>query len=194
MKVLAIGAAAAAVVVLVTVGCGGSDEPSASTAVPFDRSFIDAMVPHHQQAIEMAEDAKAAGLSEPVLLDIANAIVATQQDEIERMLEWRAEWFGEGQVDPDGAGALGMSPEEIGMQHGAMDFDMAADVDAAFAAAMIDHHEGAVAMARLASRRAEHDEIQRLAEEVIAAQESEIEQMTPFAASVSDPMDGMGHG
>ena len=194
MKVLAIGASAAAVVVLVTVGCGGSDEPSASTAVPFDRSFIDAMVPHHQQAIEMAKEAKAAGLSEPVLLDIANAIVATQQDEIERMLEWRAEWFGEGEVDPDGAGALGMSPEEIGMQHGAMDFDMAADVDAAFAAAMIDHHEGAVAMARLASRRAEHDEIQRLAEEVIAAQESEIEQMTPFAASVSDPMDGMGHG
>jgi uncharacterized protein (DUF305 family) len=194
MNVLAIGASVAAVLVLVTVGCGGSDESSASTAVPFDRAFIDAMVPHHQQAIEMAKEAKAAGLSEPVLLDIANAIAATQQDEIDRMLEWRAEWFGEGEVDPDGAGALGMSPEEMGMQHGAMDFEIAADVDAAFAAAMIDHHEGAVTMARLASRRAEHDEIRRLAEDVIAAQESEIEQMTPFAASVSDPMDGMGHG
>lgn len=194
MRVLVIGASVAAVLVLVTVGCGGSDEPSGSTAVPFDRSFIDAMVPHHEQAIEMAKDAKAAGLSEPVLVDIANAIVATQQDEIERMLEWRAEWFGEREIDPDGAGALGMSAEEMGMQHGAMDFEIAADVDAAFAAAMLDHHEGAVAMARLASRRAEHDEIQTLAQNIIAAQESEIEQMTPFAASVIDPMDGMGHG
>ena len=46
----------------VAAGCGSSDQSPASD-VPFDRAFIDAMVPHHQQAISMARAAKAAGLS-----------------------------------------------------------------------------------------------------------------------------------
>jgi uncharacterized protein (DUF305 family) len=59
---------------------------------------------------------------------------------------------------------------------------------------MLDHHEGAVAMAILASSHAEHEEIQKLAGEIIAAQEAEIEQMEPFAASSTEAMGGMGHG
>ena len=191
MRILAAATWIAAAFVL--VGCAGSDEPAADTEVPFDQSFIDAMVPHHESAIEMAKAAKAAGLSEPVLVDIADAIVETQRDEIDKMLEWRMEWFGVGAVAPGGADALGMSTEEMGMQHGGMDFETAQDVDAAFAAAMIDHHDGAVAMARLAIERAEHEKILALADDVITTQKTEIEQMMPFASS-GDSMDGMGHG
>ena len=192
MKLLAIAASIAAALALLSAGCGGSDEPTESSSAPFDRSFIDAMVPHHESAIEMAKAAKRAGLSEPVLVDIADAITATQQAEIDKMTEWRAEWFGVAAIDPDGGDGLGMSSEEMGMQHGEMDFETASDVDAAFASAMIDHHDGAVAMARLAIERAEHQEILTLAGEIITAQKTEIEQMMPFASSGS--MDGMGHG
>ena len=81
-------------------GCGGSNEESAPPPtvvpgqVPFDRAFIDAMVPHHRSAIEMARTAKEAGLAQPDLIEIADAIIETQQEEIDDMLRWREEWFG----------------------------------------------------------------------------------------------------
>ncbi|MGH8514950.1 MAG: DUF305 domain-containing protein, partial [Gammaproteobacteria bacterium] len=48
------------VVSIAMAGCGGSDgeEPTAASQVPFDRAFIDAMVPHHREAIEMAKSAE----------------------------------------------------------------------------------------------------------------------------------------
>lgn len=62
-----------AAVALVAAGCGGDedaeqaggDQTVASGQVPFDQAFIDAMVPHHREAIEMAKAAKARGLTEP---------------------------------------------------------------------------------------------------------------------------------
>jgi uncharacterized protein (DUF305 family) len=172
--------------VLLIAGCGGDDASeergAGSGDVPFDQAFIDAMVPHHEGAIEMAEAAKRAGLSEPELVEIADAIIATQQDEIEQMRAWRREWFGSAEVDPSGADAMGMSREEMGMHHDASALREAEDVDAMFASMMIDHHLGAVAMARLAEKRSERGEIRRLAQEIVAAQEREIEVMRRHAA------------
>jgi uncharacterized protein (DUF305 family) len=164
-------------------GCGGDSDdtdeastaPASSSAVPFDRSFIDAMVPHHESAIEMAEAAKPR-LTQPDLIEVADDIVASQQAEIDRMLAWREEWFGSREIDPAGAAGLGLSDEQMGMDHGAMtDIEGAADVDKAFAQAMIPHHEGAIEMAKLAQERAQHDEIKELAGDIIDAQEREIE-------------------
>ncbi|MGH3132064.1 MAG: DUF305 domain-containing protein [Gaiellaceae bacterium] len=180
------------VAVAFVVGCGGGDSdepdsaaaPASSSAVPFDRSFIDAMVPHHESAIEMAEAAKPR-LTQPDLIEVADDIIASQQEEIDRMLDWREEWFGSREVDPEGAAGLGLSEDEMGMDHGSMqDIENADDVDKAFAQAMIPHHQGAIEMAKLAQERGQHEEIKDLANDIVDAQEREIEILMKHSTGV----------
>ena len=72
--------------------------------------------------------------------------------------------------------------------------------DVAFAQSMIPHHRDAVAMADLAADRAQDPEVKTLAEQIQAAQQPEIDQLTGFLSawgaevSPSNSMDGMGHG
>lgn len=153
-----------------------------SAAAPFDRAFIDAMVPHHEAAIAMARTALAAGLKAPALRSIAQAVVSTQQDEIDRMLDWRVEWYGSAELDPNAYAQLGMSMAEMGMEGDASELEGSPDVDADFASMMIAHHEGAVAMANMALERSQRDEIRTLARAIVAAQQDEIARMKPFAA------------
>lgn len=51
------------------------------------------------------------------------------------------------------------------------------EFDLMFLDMMIPHHEGALKMAREALSKAEHQEIKKLAQEIINAQEAEIKQM-----------------
>jgi uncharacterized protein (DUF305 family) len=175
---------------LLLAGCGGDDEPeqaataSSGSAVPFDLAFIDAMVPHHREAIEMAEAAKTRGLTQPDLTKIADDIIASQQREIDQMLDWREEWFGSRQLGPILPAVLGVPEEELGMHHGSGDqIAGAIDVDATFAQMMIPHHEGAIAMAEVAKERAQHDEIKDLADAIIGAQEREIATLKKHASA-----------
>ena len=178
-------------IVLLLGACGGSDEESSTSGTPtgaaFDQAFIDAMVPHHEGAIEMATAAKEAGLSQPELVKVADDILATQQLEINTMKDWRGEWFGSSMIDPKGAAALGLSESQMGMQHDADALTTSGDIDPDFAQMMITHHQGAIEMAKLAADNAEHGEIKDLAEEIISAQERELEVMRPHAS-------GMDHG
>ena len=171
-----------AAVALVAAGCGGDDdaEPSgaqtaASGQVPFDQAFIDAMVPHHREAIEMAKAAQSRGLTQPELEQIARDIISSQQREIDRMLEWREQWFGSRTLGPVLPEVLGVPESELGMEHGSADeVGGGVDVDAKFAKMMIPHHEGAIAMAEVAKERGQHEEVKELADAIIDAQEREI--------------------
>ena len=55
---------------------------------PFDRAFIDAMIPHHQSAIEMARVALKKSKN-PKIRELAENIVGAQKQEIEQMKQWR---------------------------------------------------------------------------------------------------------
>ncbi len=60
---------------------------------PFDRIFIDMMIPHHQGAIRMARVELAKG-RDPQLRELARAIITAQSEEIRAMNQWRTDWYG----------------------------------------------------------------------------------------------------
>ena len=163
-----------------------------SEEAPFDQQFIDMMVPHHESAIAMAEIAQERA-EQPELRALADEIVAAQTGEIEQLTEWRAEWFGSADTPSMEQMPMlpGMSmPAGHPMDGGTM--DMSADVDALreaepfdrdFIDSMIRHHEQAVEAAEIALTESERDEIRALAEEIIAAQTSEIEQLREWRES-----------
>ena len=69
----------------------------AASAVPFDRQFIDIMVPHHQGAVEMAKIAQQRA-EHPEIKRMADDIVRSQSSEIDQMRAWRKSRFGSDQT------------------------------------------------------------------------------------------------
>ncbi len=69
-----------------------ADPKELANEQPFDKAFIDAMIPHHQSAIDMAQVAYEQ-TSDPEIKDLALGIVNAQQQEIEQMTDWRQEWY-----------------------------------------------------------------------------------------------------
>jgi len=72
---------------------------SLGSAKPFDRAFIDMMIPHHQGAVRMAH-AELAKAKNPQLRTLAQRTVKAQDREIREMNQWRAQWYGA--VSPSG--------------------------------------------------------------------------------------------
>lgn len=77
-------------------------------------------------------------------------------------------------VQDKSAGHMGMSMN--GMQSQLQD-KTGDEFDKDFIDMMIAHHDGAVAMAKLARHSAKHDEIKHMADDIIAAQTKEIDMM-----------------
>jgi uncharacterized protein (DUF305 family) len=63
-------------------------------ADPFDKQFIDMMIPHHESAIAMAHAIQET-TQRPELRQLADDIITAQQREIDEMRRWRTEWYGQ---------------------------------------------------------------------------------------------------
>jgi uncharacterized protein (DUF305 family) len=61
----------------------------------FDLRFINAMVPHHEGAVVMAQQVVENGNSRPELRELAQRIISAQQEEIGQMKELRQQWYGQ---------------------------------------------------------------------------------------------------
>jgi uncharacterized protein (DUF305 family) len=137
-----------------------------------DERFIDAMVPHHQGAISMAEVALE-NAEHPELLQLARNVISTQQAEIEELRAIKEQEFGTSEVP------MQMSPEEMEMM-GMEDPAERANqqpFDLAFISAMIPHHESAIEMAQVALAESANPRIRELAASIVEDQEAEIAQM-----------------
>ncbi|MEG4507543.1 DUF305 domain-containing protein [Microcoleus sp. F6_B4] len=58
----------------------------------FDLRFINAMIPHHEGALVMAQDALKKS-KRPEIKKLSQEIVTSQKQEIEQMKEWRQAWY-----------------------------------------------------------------------------------------------------
>ncbi|WP_352431023.1 DUF305 domain-containing protein [Pyrinomonas sp.] len=152
--------------------------PGAEKA-PYDLQFIDTMIAHHQGAIDMARLA-ADRAERGELKELARKIIADQEREIAQMRQWRERWY-KGQAPAMNMDLPGMR-ESMQMDMGKLAEARGRVFDLLFIDMMIPHHEGAVKMSRQALERAEHVEVRRLAEQIIAAQQAEIAQMRQWRA------------
>jgi uncharacterized protein (DUF305 family) len=135
--------------------------------------FIDTMVSHHQGAIAMAEVALKNAQHEEIK-DLSRNIVSTQRAEIEELKSIKKEEFGTSNVP------MGMSQEQIrgmGMMMDSQELARSEPFDRAFIDAMIPHHQSAIEMAKVAYEKSENPRIKKLAENIVSAQQAEIEQM-----------------
>jgi uncharacterized protein (DUF305 family) len=137
-----------------------------------DRAFIDAMVPHHQGAVEMAEVALKNAEHEEIK-QLSENIVSTQEAEIEELRSIKKAEYGTAEVpssmDRQEMDTMGMTlPGELARQR---------PFDKAFMDAMIPHHESAIEMADVALKESNNPRIQEIARAILDAQQREIAQM-----------------
>jgi len=173
---------------LLFTACGGHDMSDMSTGSTdtnvtnsesgfndADVMFAQMMIPHHEQALELADMALDPTLmaSEQVKA-LASQIKAAQDPEIDVMTQWLSEWDQplmdmsedhsmtmEGMLSIDELGALGQLTGE--------------EFDQAWVSAMIAHHKGAIKMADTVKAEGESALVQELADAIIQAQKSEID-------------------
>lgn len=167
---------------LAVVALAGCGSPNTISADPADVTFAQQMIPHHQQAVEMAEMAldPAREASEPVQ-DLATRIERAQQPEIDEMTGWLDGW-GVEPDDHDGHDMGDMSGMMSGDQMGALEQATGTDFDRMWLQMMIEHHEGAVEMAETEIADGQDSRAKALARAIIDAQRAEITEMTRLLA------------
>lgn len=167
----------------VPAGCGGGgggDEDHNAQ----DVSFAKEMVPHHQQAVLMADMALAQSAS-PQLKNLANRIKTSQTAEISTMSGWLAKWGAE--ATDHGGHSMDGSQDMKGM---VSDADMSAmgaasgpEFDRLFIKHMTAHHQGALEMARTELEKGRYEPAKALARDIIAGQQKEITEMAQLQTS-----------
>lgn len=147
--------------------------PAAGPHNNADVMFAAMMIPHHQQAVEMADIVSAKEAINVEVTALASQIKAAQAPEIAQMSGWLAGW-GENPspsmpMDHDMGGGM--------MSQAAMEaLERATGDEAArlFLTGMIEHHNGAITMARQELANGQNAEAKQLAQDIVDAQQAEI--------------------
>ena len=167
---------------------------------PADVRFMTDMIPHHHQALQMAE-LVAERTNRPELIEVAGRINASQNDEIQFMQGWLAD-RGEAVPDPEAHHSMHTSHQMAGMASPEQMEELAAasgtDFDRLFLTLMIRHHEGAVSMVDelLEQPGSAYDPtLFEFTTDVTNDQTAEIEKMNLLLTSLSDdPRAGLTAG
>lgn len=191
---------------VVALGACGDDEGgggdgrtlSATEHSDADVAFATDMLQHHAQALSMVDLTRGRPL-DPEVERLAEQIRAAQAPEIESFSDWLTDWDEEVPATMRdhvhaGHGDADASDTMAGMDHGDMPGMMTADDFAALEDAsdadfeqrwlelMVEHHEGAVAMAETQQAEGTYRPAVELAERIVASQTDEIETMETLLA------------
>ena len=160
---------------------GGQMMGSFDENKPFDLQFIDQMTMHHEGAL-MSSEHMISDSQRPELRNLYENIQRSQSEQIQEMQEWRQEWYPDAEQLSDMPTGMMSNGMMQGMMGGSsMQQMMGGDAtDAMFLRMMIPHHQMAVEVSEQALARAEHPELQELAQTIIDEQSAEIEQMQGY--------------
>ncbi|WP_374455669.1 DUF305 domain-containing protein [Nocardioides sp.] len=177
--------------------CGGgdeSDEPAARQTAAngdvynaADVEFATEMIPHHADALVMVDMTQGRDLS-PEMVELTEAVRAAQAPEIETMVDWLTAWGEEvpetsrdhaNSHDMDGMeGGMGMDPDDLA----ALEDAEGSAFESMWLDMMVEHHEGAIDMARVEQADGAFPDAVALAESIEESQTAEIEHMKEMAA------------
>ncbi|KQZ88447.1 hypothetical protein ASD62_03075 [Phycicoccus sp. Root563] len=162
------------------VGSASSSATSAARVDPADVMFAQSMVPHHQQAVEMANLALTRASSADVKA-LATKIKAAQDPEIATMNGWLSQW-GAPTGSADMNGMAGMDHGSDGMMSQAdmtkLSQASGAQFDRMWLTMMIAHHQGALTMAKDVLTTTKDTQVRTLAQSIVDGQTKEITTMS----------------
>jgi uncharacterized protein (DUF305 family) len=168
---------ATVVMVGVVSSCGGRSSQDAQAAKhnSDDVNFAEMMIPHHQQALEMAAMVPTRTTNQDLLV-LAQHIAMDQQAEIQTLKGLLTQWREP--VPPDNAGhgmtMTGMVDQATMSQLPLMAGDAFYTL---WIKSMIVHHQGAVDMAQTEIARGENPDALRIANIILSSQQREISYM-----------------
>lgn len=163
-----------------TGSAGRTGASGSMMAGNMDAMFIEQMIPHHNDAIAMAELALTRA-EHPEIKQLAEDIKRTQTAENAQMREWYRAWF-----DADVPSFGGSSGMMGGMMGGGVfdmtDLENAVPFDKAFIEQMVPHHEMAIMMSQMAGGATGRQEMRDLTQSIVRAQSTEITKMRMWYA------------
>ena len=188
VRAAAILAAGAAAVSL--AACGGSSSSdhaahsSTTAAAPSevathnadDVVFAQNMIPHHEQAVEMAGLAQA-NTTNPDVIALANAISSAQLPEIQAFKAWLVQWNEPSTAAHGAMGMTGMVDQATMDQLNAL---RGPEFDKLWLQSMIAHHQGAITMAQQEVAHGQNEDVVSMAKLIISTQQAEIDKMKPL--------------
>ncbi|WP_327318681.1 DUF305 domain-containing protein [Streptomyces sp. NBC_01235] len=152
-------------------------EAGSASFVDADVSFAQMMIPHHEQALEMAKLA-AERASDSEVKDIATKIEKAQDPEIKTMTGWLKSWNKPTATDSmpgmDHGSGDGMMPD-ADMEH--LTSMKGAEFDKMFADMMIEHHNGAIGMAQDEQKNGKNADAVKMAGDIVEGQSAEVKQL-----------------
>lgn len=168
---------------LVLAGCSSSPTEAAKPPNAEDVMFLQMMIPHHEQGIEIAELAATRPIR-PELKELAHAIVLTQGTEVDDMKRWLAEWGQLADASPDpGAhaahGGMKMTdPSKVSTLKSATDTEFSLK----FISVLVGHQQGAVEMAQAenSSNGGNNAQARDLARRIIESRDAEVKQLLNY--------------
>lgn len=167
-------------------GAGAGAGASASAHNAADVSFATEMIPHHAQAVEMADLALSNG-ADAEIKSLAAAIKGAQDPEIATMSGWLKAW-GSPVPSTGMAGMSGMGGSASTMMSAAEMKALAAVKGAAFDRMWVEmmtrHHQGAIEMAKAELVKGQDPQAKALATAIIKAQTAEIATMATIKARI----------
>ncbi len=163
-----------------------------------DVKFMQGMIPHHAQAIEMTEHLSSRS-ERDVMHRLAQRIALSQADEIQMMQEWlrsHDQEIPQGSAHAHGAELMpGMLTED---EMDRLEQARATEFDRLFLELMITHHRGALTMVKdLLSQRgaAQDSQLFAFTSDITTDQSMEIDRMNAMLAELSsDPRVDLGAG